>query len=66
MMLKLQNTIDVLNDWIWGYPLLILLVFVGVYLTIQKIAPIPPIVIAVATPVMLPMPIVAARAVIRA
>lgn len=31
----LEHTIDILNDWIWGKPLLILLVLVGVYLTIR-------------------------------
>ena len=31
----LEHAIDILNDWIWGKPLLILLVLVGVYLTIR-------------------------------
>lgn len=34
-MLELQHIVNVLNDWIWGAPLLILLVLVGVYLTIR-------------------------------
>lgn len=34
-MLVLENIIDTLNDWIWGPPLLILLVLVGLYLTIR-------------------------------
>jgi AGCS family alanine or glycine:cation symporter len=34
-MLTLQYIIDTLNDWIWGPPLLILLVVVGLYLTIR-------------------------------
>lgn len=32
---ELQNILDVINNWIWGPPLLILLVLVGVYLTIR-------------------------------
>jgi len=35
MMLTLQQIIDTLNDWIWGPPLLILLVLVGIYLTVR-------------------------------
>ena len=35
MMLTLQHTINTLNNWIWGPPLLILLVSAGVYLTIR-------------------------------
>lgn len=31
----LQSIIDILNNWIWGPPLLILLVCVGIYLTIR-------------------------------
>ncbi|MCB1107224.1 MAG: sodium:alanine symporter family protein [Chlamydiia bacterium] len=34
-MIELQQTIERLNDWIWGPPLLILLVYVGIYLTIR-------------------------------
>jgi len=34
MMLTLQYAIQVLNGWIWGIPLLILLVVVGFYLTV--------------------------------
>ncbi len=34
-MSNVQSWIDQLNEWIWGPPLLILLVFVGVYLTIR-------------------------------
>ncbi len=34
-MASLQTIIDTLNDWIWGPPLLILLVIVGIYLTIR-------------------------------
>jgi len=35
MMLTIQNIVDTLNDWIWGPPLLILLVLVGLYLTVR-------------------------------
>ena len=34
-MSTIQHIIDLLNDWIWGIPLLILLVLVGLYLTIR-------------------------------
>ncbi|WP_420422669.1 alanine/glycine:cation symporter family protein [Simkania sp.] len=34
-MLTLQHIVDTLNNWIWGPPLLILLVLVGFYLTVR-------------------------------
>ena len=34
-MSSLQNSIDLINSWVWGPPLLILLIVVGVYLTIR-------------------------------
>ena len=34
-MQQLLHWLDVLNSWVWGAPLLILLVFVGVYLSIK-------------------------------
>jgi len=34
-MSSVQHIIDVINSWVWGPPLLILLVLVGIYLTIR-------------------------------
>lgn len=34
-MIKIQEIVDTFNNWIWGPPLLILLVLVGLYLTIR-------------------------------
>ena len=69
----LTQILKQINDYVWGLPLICLLLGTGIYFTfklrlihIQNKAPGPPAAIAVATPTIFPVPIVEESAVHKA